>query len=263
MHSCRCQYSTIPLTRSSGLYFEHVKNVKLLESHWNLVTYINLSIFNKKIRFIENSYKETESLCLSNFTKTTNFNLCDTSLIAIGKLIPSLYKKETTLKTLMSRTNREKRGWFNFVGSTLKTVFGTLDQNDADFYNKAITKASKDEKHLIDLLKQQVQVVKSTISNFNHTMSDLNKNKDIYNVNFQKLANYSQIINKNYFSLELKQTLDNHFNLLTLLISELETEFTNIIDTILFAKSNVLHPFVITPVHIIKELSKTNTYLRS
>nr|CAI5856344.1 unnamed protein product [Callosobruchus analis] len=72
----------------------------------------------------------------------------------------------------MNNSNRVKRGWFNLIGSTFKTIFGTLDQDDAEYYNNAINKVSSNERHLIDLLSQQTQVVKTTITNFNHTIGE-------------------------------------------------------------------------------------------
>nr|CAI5865053.1 unnamed protein product [Callosobruchus analis] len=80
--------------------------------------------------------------------------------------------KEKSLRTLMNNSNRVKRGWFNLIGSTFKTIFGTLDQDDAEYYNNAINKVSSNERHLIDLLSQQTQVVKTTITNFNHTIDN-------------------------------------------------------------------------------------------
>lgn len=257
---CRCQYTISAINKSSGLFYEHVKNIKLFNSQWNLVTYTDLFHINKKLTFITNSYKVTKTLCQQKmFISSTS---CKTSLIIVDKLIPNLLQKENTLKTLMSH-NRVKRGWFNLVGSTFKTVFGTLDQNDAEYYNKAIDNVNENEKNLVNLLKQQVQVVQTTITNFNHTINDLNKNREFFSLNFEHLTNFTTSLNKKFIDLETQQILDEHFNLLTLLISELKNEYTNLIDTILFAKSNIVHPIVITPSQLIQELSKTLYYLKS
>ncbi|KAL3278330.1 hypothetical protein HHI36_013661 [Cryptolaemus montrouzieri] len=111
---------------------------------------------------------------------------CRTSLLILDQIIPTLYRKEQSLKDLMSIQHRVKRAWLNIIGSAFKTVFGTLDEDDAKQYNEAITKVKKNENRMLDLMKQQIHVVKSTILNFNYTINNLNKNRDLFNSNLQK-----------------------------------------------------------------------------
>lgn len=84
----------------------------------------------------------------------------------------------------------KKRGLINLVGNIIKGAFGTLDENDAEYYNNAINKVNSNEKHLLDLLKQQVQVAKSTLTNFNNTITNFNHNKVIFNDNLNKLSQF-------------------------------------------------------------------------
>ncbi|KAL3278398.1 hypothetical protein HHI36_013726 [Cryptolaemus montrouzieri] len=65
----------------------------------------------------------------------------------------------------MSIQHRVKRAWLNIVGSAFKTVFGTLDEDDAKQYEEAITKVKKNENRMLDLMKQQIHVVKYNFNN--------------------------------------------------------------------------------------------------
>lgn len=47
------------------------------------------------------------------------------------------------------------------------------------------------------------------------------------------------------------------------MLIELETDYTTITNSILFAKSNILHPFVMTPYQLISELRKTLPYIHN
>lgn len=96
-----------------------------------------------------------------------------------------------------------KRGWFDGIGSVFKVVFGTLDQDDALRYNKAINSINDDEKNTIRLLKEQTIVVKSTIENFNNTLTNLNKNEEIFNKNLKIMEDYTKTSEKVLFDIQL------------------------------------------------------------
>ena len=50
----------------------------------------------------------------------------------------------------LSSTKRTKRGWFDGIGSVLKTVFGTLDHDDAIYYDDIINKVLQDDKESVN-----------------------------------------------------------------------------------------------------------------
>lgn len=217
--------------------------------------------FSDKLRFIESTFEKTINLC-RNQPQIENLKLCNTPLKLIEQTLPSLFKSDQTLKDLIGyQTHRQKRALFNAIGSIFKTLFGTLDSNDAERFNEAINKAEGNEKELFQLLKQQIQVVKTTISNFNNTITNLDQNKNIFNQNFELITNYTSKTQKQYFNLDFKQRIEEHFSLLTLFISELQNEYSNLVNAILFAKSNNLHPLIITPEQLMQQLSMTLTHL--
>lgn len=257
------QYSNTPITKPSGIYFEHINNVKFFESHWNLVSYIPLNPFSKKLEFIESIFKRTIVICEIGKHRL-DLKLCSSSFTLLNQMLISLTNNQKTLKDLIGQENRrQKRALLNIIGSVMKTLFGTLDYNDAEYYNQAIKNAESNENNLLKLLQEQVHVVKTTITNFNNTIIKLDENKGIFNKNLEIISNYTLETNKKYFSLELKQKIEEHFALLSFYITELQNEYSTLTNAILFAKSNNLHPFIITPQQLIEELSKTITHVPS
>ncbi|KAL3269175.1 hypothetical protein HHI36_008260, partial [Cryptolaemus montrouzieri] len=172
------------------------------------------------------------------------------------QLLPMVKEKEQLL-TDLSNSERKKRGIINGIGSIFKTLFGTLDQDDAEYYGEAIHKVETTDQHIVSLLKEQVQIVDSTIRNFNSSITNVEKNNQIFETNFNILYNLTKENSDNFFMLELKQLIEERFSLMTLVTSELNNEYTNLINAILFAKTNQLHPMVITPSQYLIELSKT------
>ncbi|XP_072385482.1 uncharacterized protein [Diabrotica undecimpunctata] len=257
------KYTNTPINKSPRIYYEHIKNVQFIETHWNILSHIPLQPFTDKLNFVDLTYQKTLRLC-QNKPVLIELRLCDTSLKLLGQIIPRLFQDEQTLKNIILHEHfRPKRALFNAIGSVFRTLFGTLDSDDAENFNNAINKAESNENHLLDLLKQQIHVVKATIANFNNSITNLDRNKVIFDKNFESITNYTDKMNNKYFNLDLKQKIEEHFTLLTFFITELQQEYSTLINVILFARNNNLHPSVITPEQLIQELSKTVTHLPS
>ena len=103
---------------------------------------------------------------------------------------------------------RYKRGLFNFVGRISKTLFGTMDDDDAQYYHDQIERFEQGSTTLTQLVKQQLIVVKSTLRVFNETLSDVEYNEnegwvkpaaDVCNdLRFTDRKRYLLIVSKNH-----------------------------------------------------------------
>lgn len=70
-------------------------------------------------------------------------------------MLTSLSNTQRTLKDLIGRKYRkQKRGLLNIIGSAMKTLFGTLYYNDAEYYNEAIKSAESNEKNFAETIKR-------------------------------------------------------------------------------------------------------------
>lgn len=235
---------------------------KFYDNYWNLITYLDLQSFDSKISLLTSTYAKTQRLC--NHDTFVTFNLCNNSLKLLSHTIPKVIEKDLLLKeitkTEVSKT-RSKRGFMNGFGSIFKVLFGTLDAQDADYYNNAINNISVDEKQINSLLKDQIHVVKTTIENFNSTITNLEKNNNIIEANFKKIENFTNFETRSYFNLNAKQNTEEHMSFLSLLTNELDNEYSTLINAILFIKSNILHPSIMSPHQFLNELSKISSYL--
>ena len=68
---------------------------------------------------------------------------------------------------------------FNIVGEVSKVLFGTLDEADAQFYEKHIDKLETEQKDFLRLAKEQMLIVKSTLGSINKTILDYTVNEQI------------------------------------------------------------------------------------
>lgn len=117
-------------------------------------------MYYQKLNLINRTYELSRGLC-SRIEDQSNLYFCTQSLSYFQTSIPNLHQKAESIKDLIGHT-RHKRGWFNAIGSLFKTIFGTLDSNDAQYYDDVINQVSKDDNTLYELMKSQIQVVKST-----------------------------------------------------------------------------------------------------
>jgi hypothetical protein len=72
---------------------------------------------------------------------------------------------------------KQKRGLLNFVGKLSKVLFGTMDDDDAQFYHENIERFEQGTTTLTQLMKQQLLIVKSTLSTINETVTDVEYNE--------------------------------------------------------------------------------------
>jgi hypothetical protein len=109
---------------------------------------------------------------------------------------------------------RHRRGLLNFVGKISKTLFGMMDDDDAQFYHKQNERFKQGSITLTQLAKQKLVIVKSTLGIFNETLLDIECNERKMRDGLSQLQNYvmtfgSQIENATYF-FSLKIAKEDH-----------------------------------------------------
>ncbi|KAF2895233.1 hypothetical protein ILUMI_10938 [Ignelater luminosus] len=86
---------------------------------------------------------------------------------------------------------RHKCGLLNGIRDGLKFLFGVPDADDAKFYSDSINQLINDRKQMSTLVQQQVRIISSAISNFNHSAVELDKNTATMNDNLRKLCQHN------------------------------------------------------------------------
>lgn len=112
-------------------------------------------------------------------------------------------------------------------------------------------------------MKDNIHVVRSTINSFNASIQKLNNNEILLNKQIEKL-NYifasSSRTNNNILNLE---KINSMFNIIEGSLLSISNVLDTILNSILFAKANILHPYVITPKKLYNELSNNGQLKRT
>lgn len=179
---------------------------------------------------------------------------CMQSLKFLKIQIPILTQKKEVVESLVNH-KRPKRGIFNGGSYMLNWLIGTPDVDDLHNINDAISQVEADDKSIQNLMKEQIQVVKSTITNFNESIHSLKIHESTLNENIKKLNHFIDNEIKSISEIKISLKLNAHMNELTYLANELNEQYDLIINAILFSKTNITHPSIITPRRFVDELN--------
>lgn len=211
-------------------------------------------------------YRNLEPLFLSRDSLKrliNNYNF----LIQKQPNVPSILTTNSFIKTnidkIDSRLNelnyytsnkRVKRELADGLSSVLKWLIGTPDAKDAKHYDECIELLEKRQISTDDILNQQLQIISSTIKNFNETILKISYDEHILNENINKINDYFNSTRNVIFNL----TIIEEINSISLQILEsvlsLEQEINDIITSILFIKSGTIHPSIISTMRLYNEL---------
>lgn len=255
------EYRIEPINGSSGIFFEHLGTAKIYAEEWKLITYLNITFYSTKLDLIKNIYAKSRILCVTNPAQI-DVTTCQQTLEFLKLQIPIVEQKETTLFSLMNH-KRTKRGIFNGGGSILKWILGIADADDLERIDDAINKVEKDDISVVNLMKEQIHVIKTTVGNFNDSIQSLKLHEKTLNSNIEQLNEFFK--KDNTFKIKYVATVKllSHLNTLTYLVNELSEQFDVLIDAVLFTKTNVIHPNILTPSQLIDELSSKLKYLEN
>lgn len=198
------------------------------------------------------------NLFCNSFSSSKILNDCSNSLSALRNQHINNVNKFSSISYLLvdEQSRRHKRGLMDFGGSILKTFFGTLDSEDAIKFTDAIDKVQSDEKQLTQLMKDNIHIIKSTISTFNQSMSKVNENEKHLLKNMEIVEEALIKISNSNDKVEIKSQLNSLTNSLESIILTLSFDIDDTNNAILFAKLNILHPTVLSPHQLFNELEK-------
>lgn len=156
---------------------------------------------------------------------------------------------------------RSKRA-LEFGGEILKFFFGTLDADDARKYDEAITSCQQNENQIYSLMKDNIHVVQSTINSFNTSIQKLNYNELKLNNQIEKLNYIFSATSKKENNLINLEKFNSIFNIIEGSLLSISNILDTILNSILFAKANILHPYIVTPTKLFKVLSSNNIKIK-
>lgn len=183
-----------------------------------------------------------------------------TEIRYLRKKIEQLSTYRETLNDLIGRSEEEtgsntretrfRRGAFNFIEQIPKTFFGTLDSNDADYYNKQIDFV----KQTINLYKEQISIIQSTASHFSKTFVKHGEKFKEVNFNLNQLNKQLTNLSKTLTVTQQNIVINSYLLECSEMTLEFKTELETFTDATLLARRGLLHPKILSPKELINNL---------
>jgi hypothetical protein len=150
---------------------------------------------------------------------------------------------------------------FNFIGELSKILFGTMDEDDALYYNEQIKLFEQNSEDTNTLLKQQLSVMKSSLGAVNSTLVDVKYNENLLRVGISNITRYMGTLrSETTASLNLinaKIEVEGHILKVTNALNAVQRNLDLLIDSVAHAQKGMLQPQVISPTTFMESLMRS------
>ena len=140
-------YSVEKYDELPGIYYENRGVTVLYNNAWRTVFYFNLNRIANETVILRKYVQHVDALC--RMTVIRNWIGCAHSGSDARETLKQLTQTEGLLKEITGQETegkRKKRGVFNFIDELGKVLFGTMDDDDANYYNEQINCLNKIQK---------------------------------------------------------------------------------------------------------------------
>lgn len=259
-------YNNTWINSSPGLYYENIGNLNLYNDKWKLVIYLDLFNYHNEYKMILYYRNILETFCKLAESRGLENNECDSLKQTTEYFLKDINTNDKIILEMLGADvqsrSRIRRGLLNIIGSISKTLFGTLDEEDAKFFDSQIQKLKNNQNHLTKLLKEQTSIVQSTLLDRNSWF--LNRTKLLEN-KLQITENFVNNLvvkqNSTNYNLEINMKITEIFSLFSFIETIFKSHQEKLLSIIQKSLEGKLDPLIISPVELIKHLSNLQNYM--
>ena len=246
------EYSIESYDKSPGIYYESQGTAVLYNTVWKTIVYVDLSEIDNETGALRQYVHHVEILCQASIIR--NWTGCAHFSEDSRNRLDQVSKTETLLREITGRdvgNKRKRRGVFNFIGELSKILFGTMDDDDAKYYNEQIKAFEQNSGDMTTLMKQQVSVVKSSLGAINNTLSDLEYNEKLMKEGMNKVSDYLIRLRADTDTkmslVGTKVEVEGHILRVNIAMSVVQRKLDLLINSVINAQKGVLQPQIISP----------------
>lgn len=246
------------MTNSPGIYFDPLGSLSLIDSHLSIVIPYDVSFINPHIINLRHILDKSKQVCDNG--KVFDYLECTNLFEPLNTRYNDIVHDNEAMFHLTSRQSR-RSALLGFVGTLSKKIFGTMDEDDAIRYDNAIREVETDQKKLALLMKENILVTTSSLKSFNGTLSIIKLNEKHLKNAIDEMS--QDILNLTYVSKELgiRSRMLELTSMIENSLLALSFKVEDIINSIMFSKSNVLYPTILTPKELYTELVDNYRFL--
>jgi len=258
-------YRVEKFEESPGLYYIDKGTVNLYNTVWKTIVYVDLKAEDLEIDNLGFYINHVDRLC--NSVEVKNWTGCSQFRESISDRFRHLQSSERLLTDTVGKKyedSRFRRGILNFVGEISKVLFGTLDENDADYYDEQIRNFERNSEDTTDLLKQQVYVIKSTLGALNDTLADMEHNDKLVKKGLSDIQTYLDTLSsetaRKLSIFEAKFMIEKHITQVNNALTILHRNTDLVLDSVLHAQSGSIQPQIVPPRLLLESLKESQSF---
>ena len=180
---CELTYRVQSLNPNPGIYYERIQDIRYMETDWKIIIFINIKPLHYDAYHFTRTLQKLRDSCIHNQDYP---DLCDSLMKriyyidAINKATMNLYnilidtmkevEESETIPTPKAPTVKRSAP-FGFIGSISRTLFGTLNEKDGEYYNKKIEELFMGETTLAKLAKEETHIVQHQLASVNKELT--------------------------------------------------------------------------------------------
>ncbi|KYN12203.1 hypothetical protein ALC57_15635 [Trachymyrmex cornetzi] len=165
-------------------------------------------------------------------------------------------KLSTSLNQLkiVYKATQNKRGLIDAIGTVSKTLFGTMDADDAKQIYEQLQLLEGKEQMLQHVAKNQLKIINATIDHIDHLRKAVAYNKNL-------LANITTKMELQLDKYTHREDLDEYFQIILAILTDLLTDVDKTEDYLVTAQHGILRTNYLLLEHIVKELREVASQL--
>jgi hypothetical protein len=255
-------YTVERYDESPGIYYENRGVAALYNTAWRTIVYMDLGKIDNDTLALRQYVHHVEILCqmsvIRNWTGCAHFS--DDARSRLNQLTGT----EDLLREITGRQiggKRKRRGVFNFIGELSKVLFGTMDEDDARYYNEQIKLFEQNSGDTNSLLKEQLSVMKSSLGAVNSTLVDVEYNENLMKVGISNITRYMDTLRSetsaSFNMVSAKIEIEGHILKVTSAMNAVQRNLDLLIDSVVHAQKGMLQPQVISPTTLMESLMRS------
>lgn len=166
-----------PSYNNPGLVFEQQKNIYLSHDDWKLVYYYDLAQFYEETRKIISIKSTMIRLCddlKQNIPLPNTFaHICTYIIKQLKNQEDHINTRDNIIKSFETPKKRNKRAPVEIIGTAAKYLFGILDSESAEKYDRDINNLKTNQSYIYELTKKQTTLIEGLITLHNTTLSEV------------------------------------------------------------------------------------------
>ncbi|KAJ8723327.1 hypothetical protein PYW08_003239 [Mythimna loreyi] len=242
------------ITQFSGnqsLYYDPIGTLNLIRDQWRIVSYYNMQPYWQGDKAVETFIKYLQQTC----EQIKEPSHCNMILLQVQHDYNELrYHNQLLLNQHFGTRSRTRRGLVNAVGSIANTLFGVLDQSFADKYQRDIEIINSNEKHLLQLWKNQTSVVEAEYNILKRTEKTIDTQYKLINRHLNLLDQATKQIQLQSKTTSILQEFTLAAMATTNMIHNLKRVQDTLIDTLADIYHSKINMHLLTPEQLSNEL---------